>query len=116
MGIFFTMFISWIKFPAKQSASPPGLVPDKVVDVASFQMTAGALDFNWGENTGGRGGLGGRGESGGPEGGGLGAGGGGALDFNWGENTCGWGAWGKGGREDGRGGGAARGQWGWGAD
>jgi len=52
MGIFFTMFISWIKFPAKQSAMPPGLVPDKVVDVASFQVTAGALDFNWGENTG----------------------------------------------------------------
>jgi AGZA family xanthine/uracil permease-like MFS transporter len=59
MGIFFTMFISWIKFPAKQSASPPGLVPDKIIDVASFQATAGALDFNWGENTGGQGRLGG---------------------------------------------------------
>lgn len=28
MGIFFTMFISWIKFPQKQSQG--GLVPDKV--------------------------------------------------------------------------------------
>ncbi|KAF8071270.1 AZG1 [Scenedesmus sp. PABB004] len=50
MGIFFTMFISWIKFPAKQSAG--GLVPDKIIDVARFTSTAGALDFHWGENAG----------------------------------------------------------------
>lgn len=49
-GIFFTMFISWIKFPAKQSAG--GLVPDRVVDVAYFTETAFHLDFHWGENTG----------------------------------------------------------------
>eukprot|EP00775_Hariotina_reticulata_P004113 gene4113-4359_t len=50
MGIFFTMFISWMKFPAKQSMG--GLVPDKIIDVAKFTKTAGALDFNWGANTG----------------------------------------------------------------
>ncbi|KIZ07632.1 putative MFS transporter, AGZA family, xanthine/uracil permease [Monoraphidium neglectum] len=49
-GIFFTMFISWIKFPAKQSMG--GLVPDTVVDVAYFTETAFSLDFKWGANTG----------------------------------------------------------------
>ncbi|KAI8469218.1 MAG: xanthine/uracil/vitamin C permease [Monoraphidium minutum] len=48
-GIFFTMFISWIKFPARQSAG--GLVPDRVVDIAYFTETAFSLDFNWGANT-----------------------------------------------------------------
>ncbi|WIA12239.1 hypothetical protein OEZ85_012305 [Tetradesmus obliquus] len=50
IGIFFTMFASWAKFPQKMSEG--GLVPDKVVDVARFTKTAGALDFNWGANTG----------------------------------------------------------------
>lgn len=44
------MFISWIKFPARQDAG--GLVPNKVADAASFTATAGSMDFNWGDNTG----------------------------------------------------------------
>lgn len=48
-GIFFTMFISWIKFPAHQSRG--GLVPDSVVDVAYFTETAFSVDFHWGKNT-----------------------------------------------------------------
>ncbi|KAG2449606.1 hypothetical protein HYH02_005139 [Chlamydomonas schloesseri] len=51
MGIFFTMFISWMKFPSKISTGQ-GLVPDKVAYLPKFQETAGAIDFNWGDKTG----------------------------------------------------------------
>eukprot|EP00198_Chlamydomonas_reinhardtii_P009149 XP_001698486.1 xanthine/uracil/vitamin C permease [Chlamydomonas reinhardtii] len=51
MGIFFTMFISWIKFPEKISTGQ-GLVPDKVAYLPKFQETAGAIDFQWGSQTG----------------------------------------------------------------
>lgn len=50
MGIFFTMFISWIKFPGKVGAG--GLVPPTVFASPKFTTTAGALDFNWGNDTG----------------------------------------------------------------
>ena len=51
-GILFTTFISWIKFPNKIGATPPGLVPTKFAAVPSWSTTAGHLDFNWGDNTG----------------------------------------------------------------
>lgn len=50
MGIFFTMFVSWIIFPDRQGKG--GLVPNEVVANPRFQQTAFALDFNWGANTG----------------------------------------------------------------
>ncbi|KAG2495504.1 hypothetical protein HYH03_006448 [Edaphochlamys debaryana] len=51
MGIFFTMFISWMKFPEKLSTGN-GLVPDKVAYAPKFTATAGSLDFAWGDQTG----------------------------------------------------------------
>lgn len=52
IGIFFTTFIAWAKFPGRISASVnPGLVPDKFAEVPKFTTTNGALDFNWGSDT-----------------------------------------------------------------
>ncbi|GAX80933.1 hypothetical protein CEUSTIGMA_g8368.t1 [Chlamydomonas eustigma] len=52
IGIFFVMFISWIKFPNKLTDPVnPGLVPSTVAFVPKFESTAGALNFNWGGNT-----------------------------------------------------------------
>lgn len=52
IGIFFTTFISWIKFPGKlNSKTDPGLVPSDVAGVPKFTTTLGVVDFNWGENT-----------------------------------------------------------------
>lgn len=51
-GILFTTFISWIIFPNKLDATPPGLVPPKFAAVPSWSATAGQLNFNWGDNTG----------------------------------------------------------------
>lgn len=51
-GILFTTFISWIIFPNKLDADPPGLVPSQFANVPSWSDTAGKLDFNWGDNTG----------------------------------------------------------------
>lgn len=52
MGILFTTFIAWIKFPQKYNATPSGLLPPKFAAIPKFTATAGALDFNWGDNTG----------------------------------------------------------------
>ncbi|PNH13010.1 Adenine/guanine permease AZG1 [Tetrabaena socialis] len=51
MGIFFTMFISWMKFPEKISTNL-GLVPDRVAYRPKFIETAGAINFAWGNQTG----------------------------------------------------------------
>lgn len=48
IGIFFTMFISWMKFP--DYIDEGGLVPRKVAYGPKFTETAGALDFDWADN------------------------------------------------------------------
>lgn len=45
MGIFFTLFISWIKFPERINAG--GLVPNKGVALPNLDTTAFAISFAW---------------------------------------------------------------------
>lgn len=45
IGIFFTMFISWMKFP--DYIDEGGLVPRKVAYAPAFKATAGSADFDW---------------------------------------------------------------------